>query len=80
MKTYETEDLEELVSYYETSAYVRTDELEEFAEEIADEDEDIDSICEILKEEIECDILDVYEYIECEFQGDYYRHIWHKIE
>ena len=79
MKPYETSDLENLVSYYDTSAYVRTDVLESFAEEIMEEGEDIEDVRNTLKQEIECDILPDYEYIECENQGSYYRHIWHKI-
>ena len=36
MKNYNTSDLAELVKYYEDSAYVRTDELENLAKEIAE--------------------------------------------
>ena len=79
MKSYKTSDLENLVSYYNTSAYVRTDELESFAEEIIEEGEEMEDVINILKEEIECDILPDYEYIECENQGSYHRYIWHKI-
>lgn len=81
MKTYETSDLENLVSYYNTSAYVRTDVLESFAEEITEEEEgeDIEDVINTLIQEIECDILPQYQYIECEDQGSYHRHIWHKI-
>lgn len=80
MKPYETSDLENLVSYYNTSAYVRTDVLESFAEEIMEEGEDIEDVINTLKLEIECDILPQYQYIECENQGSYHRHIWHKIK
>jgi len=82
MKPYETSDLENLVSYYNTSAYVRTDELESFAEEIIEEEEEgenIEDVINTLIQEIECDILPYYKYIECENQGSYHRHIWHKI-
>lgn len=79
MKNYNTSELSELVEYYEDSAYVRTDELEELAEELAEESEDIEDIQSQFLIEIECDILRDYQYIECENQGSYYRHIWHKI-
>jgi hypothetical protein len=78
MKNYNTSDLAELVEYYEDSAYVKTDELKKFAEEIMDDGENTDDICGDLKLEIECDILTDYHYIECENQGSYHRHIWHE--
>ena len=79
MKSYKTSDLENLVSYHNTSAYVRTDELESFAEEIMEEGEDIEDVISTLELKIEYDILPLYKYIECEDQGNYYRYIWHKI-
>ncbi len=79
MKSYKTSDLENLVSYYNTSAYVRTDELESFAEKIMEEGEDIEDVISTLERKIEYDILPQYQYIECEDQGSYYRYIWHKI-
>jgi hypothetical protein len=44
MKTYQTFDLENLISYYNTYAYVRTDELESFAEEIIEEGEEMEEL------------------------------------
>lgn len=79
MKNLKTSDLENLVSYYNTSAYVRTDELESFAEEIIEEGEDIEDVISTLELKIEYDILPQYQYIKCEDQGGYHRHIWHKI-
>ena len=60
MKSYKTSDLENLVSYYNTSAYVRTDELESFAEEM-EEGEDIEDVISTLELKIEYDILPQYQ-------------------
>ena len=79
MKSYKTSDLEKLVSYCNASAYVRTDELESFAEEIMEEGEDIEDVISTLELKIEYNILPQYQYIECEDRGYYHRYIWHKI-
>lgn len=80
MKPYEPSDLKNLVSYSNSSAYVRTDELESFAEEVIEEGEDIEDVLSTLELEIECNILPQYQYIKCENQGSYHRYIWHKIK
>jgi len=79
----------ELISYYKDSAYAQTDKIHELANELfkqkngmtANCDEEIEEI-ELFEDSILNDIecyLTGYEYIECENQGSYHRHIWHKI-
>lgn len=73
------EQISELVSYYNTSAYAKTNEITELAEQLIEEGDELEEVEQEILNDIEVS-LEGYEYIECENQGSYRRHIWHKIE
>jgi hypothetical protein len=77
MKATTKEQISNLVSYFKDSAYAQTDEITELAEEIIEKDDTLSDVEDSILEEIEVSLFD-YEYIECEDQGSYRRHIWHK--
>ena len=79
MKTATQEQISELVSYYNTSAYAQTNEIAELAEQLIEEGDELQEVEQEILNDIEVS-LEGYEYIECEDQGPYRRHIWHKIE
>jgi len=79
MKKLTEKQLYNIISFYNYSAYLRSDDVEEIAEEIAEEGEDPREVQECIVTYVD-EYLEGYKYIEYEYQGDYYRHIWHKIE
>jgi len=79
MKTGTEKQISELVSHYNTSAYAQTDEITELAEKLIEEGDELEEVEQEILNDIEVS-LEGYEYIECENQGSYRRHIWHKIE
>ena len=79
METATEKQISELVSYYNTSAYAQTDEITELAEQLIEEGDELEEVEQEILNDIEVS-LEGYEYIECENQGSYRRHIWHKIE
>jgi CHAT domain-containing protein len=85
MKTATQEQIIGLVFYYNNSAYVQTNEITELTEELklteelTEEVENLEEIEKSILTNIDV-ILEDYDYIECENQGSYGRHIWHKIE
>jgi HEPN domain-containing protein len=79
MKTATEKQISELVSYYKTSAYAQTNEITELAKELIEEGEELEEVEQEILNDIKVSLED-YEYIECENQGSYRRHIWHKIE
>ena len=79
MKTTTQEQISGLVSFYNNSAYAQTDEITELAQELIEKGEELEEVEEQIFNEIEVS-LEGYNYIECENQGSYRRHIWHKSE
>jgi HEPN domain-containing protein len=79
MKPATQEQISELVSYYNNSAYAKTNEISELAEQLIEEDDFLEEVEQEILNDIEVS-LEGYEYIECENQASYRRHIWHKIE
>ena len=88
MKNVKTQ-ISDLISYYKDSAYAQTDEINKLAYELFEaengytpncdkEREQLEEIEEEIQILIEQELTD-YEYVECENQGSYRRHIWHKI-
>jgi len=78
MKTYNISNLQKLVSYYDTSAYVRTDELKSFTKSVIEEGDIEEEVTDTILQEIDSLVLTNYLYIECENQGNFRRHIWHE--
>jgi len=78
METATKKQIEKLISYYEDDAYAQTDEVKDLARELIEEDEELEDAEDKIWEAID-ESLEGYEYIECEYQGAFYRHIWHKI-
>lgn len=71
-------NIDGLISYYNDSAHARVDEITKLAETIIDSDETVEEVEQSIFDEIDS-TLENYEYIECEDQGSFKRHIWHKI-
>ena len=71
-------NIDELISYYNDSAYARVDEITKLAETLIESDETIEEVEQSIFDEIDS-TLEGYVYIECEDQGSFKRHIWHKI-
>jgi hypothetical protein len=79
-----------LVSFYKNSAYAQTDEIIGLAYDLFEAENGYTANCDEEREQVEAleevifnaieEILEGYEYIECENQGSYRRHIWHKIK
>ena len=79
MKTTTEKQISELVSYYNNSAYAQTNEITELAQQLMEEGDELEEVEQEILSYIEVSLVG-YEYIECENQGSYRRHIWHKIE
>jgi len=79
METATQKQISELVSYYNNSAYASTTEITALAEQLIEEGDELEEVEQEILNDIEVSLED-YEYIECENQGSYRRHIWHKIE
>ena len=94
MRKLEEKRIRNLISYHEDSAYLRSDNLREYAaelredefpfnedftfEELEEWEENIQPAEENIFDYINTMILDDYDYIEYEFQGDHHQHIWHE--
>lgn len=88
------EKAKNLISYYEDSAYVKSTDLRDYAADLMKEEfpfssdftieefeqweENIKPAEEEIFEFINEMILNDYDYIELEYQGDYHRYIWHE--
>jgi hypothetical protein len=79
MKTVTKKQISELVSYYNTSAYALSNEITELAKQLIEEGDELEEVEQEIINDIEIN-LEEYKYIECEDQGSYKRHIWHKIK
>ena len=81
MKTTTQEQISRLISYSndKTSAYVDSDDLEELAEILSEEGDDLEDVKSSILNDIES-YLEDYEYIECKNQGAFDRNIFHKIQ
>ena len=79
MKNLTTTQIENIISYYGTSTYASTKEITEVAKEIIEEGEELEEVENEIKTQLDQELVG-FDYIECENQGSYKRHIWHKIE
>ena len=96
MKKIEEKKIRNLISYNKTSAYLRSDDMRDYAAELMEDEfpfnkdfsfdelseweENIQPAEENIIDYINAMILDDYDYIEYENQGDHHRHIWHESE
>jgi hypothetical protein len=77
MKTATNKQISDLIYYYNSSAYAQTDKITELAEQLIEYDDELEEVEKEILNDIEVS-LEGYEYIECENQGSYKRHLWHK--
>ena len=77
MKNLSANQIENLISYYNASAYASTNEIQEVANELLEEGDELSEVEAEIQSQIEQQLIG-YEYIECENQGSFHRHIWHK--
>jgi len=77
MKNLSANQIENLISYYNASAYASTNEITEVANEIFEVGDELSEVEVEIQSQIEQKLIG-YEYIECENQGSFHRHIWHK--
>jgi phage gp29-like protein len=73
MKTATKEQISQLISYYNNSAYANVKDINELANELIEENDELDEVESSLFDDID-QALEGYKYIECEGQ---LRHIWH---
>ena len=73
MKTATKEQISNLISYYNNSAYADVKEINKLANELMEENEDLADVELSIFDDID-QALEGYKYIECEGQ---LRHIWH---
>jgi len=78
MKNSTQQQINDLISYYKNSAYAHSNDIAELAEELMEEGDEIEEVEKQILTEITVTTLVDYEYIECENQGSFMRHIWHK--
>ena len=78
MKTVTQKEIKNLIYFQETSAYANVNEIEELAAKKIDETHDEKECKDSIFYDIDAE-LQGYIYVECEDQGSYKRHIWHKI-
>lgn len=79
MKNLTANQIENLISYHNNSAYASTKEITEVAEEVIEEGEELENVENEIQNQLDQELIG-FEYIECENQGSFKRHIWHKIE
>ena len=76
MKNATTQQIENLVSFFESSAYVNDAKIVELATSLYQKGDVLEDNEASIFNDI-CSFLDNYYYVECENHGSFYRHIWH---
>lgn len=76
MKNATTQQIENLVSFFESSAYVNDAKIVELATSLYQKGDILEENEASIFNDI-CSLLDNYYYVECENQGSFHRHIWH---